>query len=166
MPAVFDKFELGRNSKGEQGMMWKIYFRTRDITLRNDLVIQNLGLVWAIARKFKNLHGLPLDLDDLVQYGIFGLIDAVERFDPNLGYSFSTFASPRIHGSIQDELRKLDWVPRTTREKISRVKDLLNQIEQEPNYSVFDITSDLGLSFQEYHIMSNSHMVSLALVNI
>ncbi|HTX18030.1 MAG TPA: FliA/WhiG family RNA polymerase sigma factor [Bacteroidota bacterium] len=97
--------------------------------IRKKIFLENLGLVNFVVNKigltmFRS--SAALERSDLVQFGIIGLLDAIERFDPSRGVQFQTYAVSRIKGSVQDELRKLDWVPRSVR-KAERHADLIAQ---------------------------------------
>jgi RNA polymerase sigma factor FliA len=85
------------------------------------LVRENLGLVHHIARQLSATYSMQADFDELVSAGTMGLIKAVEGFDLDRGVAFSTFAAPRIRGAIQDEMRRLDPVPRSLRRKAREV---------------------------------------------
>ena len=88
---------------------------------KRELFFTHLGLVGYVVTRLgvpMNRSSAALERKDLVQFGVMGLLDAVERFDPERGVQFPTYAMSRIRGTIQDELRKLDWVPRSVRKKI------------------------------------------------
>lgn len=87
---------------------------------RERLIERHIPLVWHFARRIQPRAG-GLELDELVSAGLVGLLKAVDRFRPELGYRFSTFAAPRIRGSILDELRRRDAIPRTVRRRQRRV---------------------------------------------
>lgn len=98
------------------------FARTRDVALRDELVVRNLPLVKFVARKMSaNLPG-NVDLDDLVSWGSFGLLDAIEKFDPSRGAQFSTYAVTRIRGDILDGLQKMDWAPKQVTSKVRAVR--------------------------------------------
>lgn len=107
---------------------WTRFRITRSLDDRNTLIIHYQPLVKKVA--YQLLRKLPshFEVEDLIAYGQFGLVDAISRFDPELGFLFSTFASTRIRGAMLDELRLQDWAPRrvraTTRE-IDVVTDML-----------------------------------------
>jgi RNA polymerase sigma factor for flagellar operon FliA len=94
---------------------WTQYKQAPTPELRDQLILRYTTLVKFVAGQVG--AGLPkqIELSDLVSYGIFGLIDAVEKFDPGRGIKFETYAFPRIKGAIIDELRSIDWVPRSVR---------------------------------------------------
>ena len=97
--------------------IWADYRSQRSRELRDRLILHYSPLVKFVAGRVGG--GLPQSVEnaDLVSYGIFGLIDAIEKFDPGRGYKFETYAITRIRGAIIDELRSIDWVPRSVRAK-------------------------------------------------
>src|ERR671916_2110313 len=97
--------------------LWREYKRSGDRALRDRLILTYAPLVKYVAGRLGS--GLPAHVEegDLVSYGLLGLISAIERFDPEREIKFETFAIARIKGSIIDELRSLDWVPRSVRSK-------------------------------------------------
>ncbi len=97
--------------------LWARYKDTQGRDARDQLILHYSPLVKYVAGRVG--VGLPQNVDqaDLVSYGIFGLIDAIEKFDPERGFKFETYAISRIKGSILDELRSIDWVPRSVRAK-------------------------------------------------
>src|SRR5918995_217289 len=101
--------------KPDTQALWQEYKRTRDRILRDRLILTYAPLVKYVAGRLGS--GLPAHVDegDLVSYGLLGLIGAIERFDPGRDIKFETYAISRIKGSIIDELRAMDWVPRSVR---------------------------------------------------
>jgi RNA polymerase sigma factor for flagellar operon FliA len=97
--------------------------------------------------------GLPQNIEqsDLVSYGIFGLIDAIDKFDPGRGYKFETYAISRIKGAIIDELRSIDWVPRSVRAKARAIERAYSKLENELRRSPEDreVATELGMSEEE-----------------
>ena len=95
----------------ELAIRWDVYKRTADGDAREKLILHYAPLVKYVASRVAS--GLPSSVDqhDLVSYGMFGLIDALEKFEPGRGNKFETYAIPRIEGAIIDELRAMDWVP-------------------------------------------------------
>lgn len=102
---------------------------TRSRAARDALIEAHVRIVWIIAHRMK--QGLPahVEVDDLAGYGMFGLIEAAERFDPGVGESFVAFAWPRIRGSILDGRRQIDWVPRRVRDSGSPPQQRLVSLE-------------------------------------
>ena len=111
--------------------IWVAYAKTRDPAIKEKLIIQYTYLVKYVAGRVSVHVGQHVDYDDLVSEGIFGLIDAVEKFDFGKGAKFETYASLRIKGSILDSLRKLDWVPRTLRQKNKQMEAAYSELESE-----------------------------------
>ena len=109
--------------------LWSDFKRTGARTLRNQLIIYYTPFVKYVAGRV--LAGMPrhFDEDDLVSYGIIGLIDAIERFEPDRNLRFETYAVPRIKGAIIDELRAIDWVPRSVRTKARAVDHAITHLE-------------------------------------
>ena len=108
---------------------WQRWFDRRDPVARERIIVHYSPLVKFVAGRVG--AGLPnsVDAGDLVSAGVFGLIDAVERFDPARGVKFETFAVPRIRGAVFDGLRSLDWVPRSVRRKARAVETAIASLE-------------------------------------
>jgi RNA polymerase sigma factor for flagellar operon FliA len=135
--------------------VWREYKETGDEALRNVLIEKYLPLVRYIAERL--LATLPsfVELDDLQSMGIFGLMEAIDRFDPDRGVQFKTYCMNRVRGAILDELRSMDWVPRLVRIKASRIEKTINALEaklgRQPTY--YEISGELGMDFDEYYRM-------------
>lgn len=110
-------------------MQWDRWFKRRSAAARDHLIVSYSPLVKFIAGRVGS--GLPASIDpgDLVSWGVIGLIDALERFDPGQKVKFETFATPRIRGAIYDGLRQLDWVPRSVRTKSRDVQAAIAELE-------------------------------------
>lgn len=108
---------------------WQRWFDRRDATARDRIIVHYSPLVKFVAGRVG--AGLPNSVDsgDLVSAGVFGLIDAVEKFDPARGVKFETYAVPRIRGAIIDGLRQLDWVPRSVRSRAREVETAYTELE-------------------------------------
>ncbi len=109
--------------------LWDRYRATGDTEAREQLILQYSPLVKYVAGRVG--VGMPSNVEhaDLVSYGIFGLMDAIEKFDPEKGYKFETYAITRIRGAIIDELRSIDWVPRSVRSKARRIEQAIHRLE-------------------------------------
>ncbi len=135
--------------------IWTQYKESPNQDLRNILLEKYLPLVRYVAERLS--HSLPsfVDVDDLASMGIFGLFDAIDRFDPTMGVKFKTYAMNRIRGSILDELRSLDWVPRLVRIKANKIdkacRALHRTLGREPTF--FEMAKELGMHFDEYNLM-------------
>jgi RNA polymerase sigma factor for flagellar operon FliA len=108
---------------------WDRWLKRRSSAARDHLIVSYAPLVKFVAGRVG--AGLPANVDpgDLVSSGVLGLIDAIERFDPQRGVKFETFATPRIRGAIYDGLRELDWVPRSVRSRAREVERAINELE-------------------------------------
>lgn len=117
----------------------------------------------ALALRVKLPSGI--DLDDLIQAGTLGLLDALRRFDPNAGASFATFASQRIRGAMIDELRSRDWLPRSVRRQARALDACVHRLEQRHGRPAEEreIAAELGVSLEEYQQLlvdtNNGHLM-------
>ncbi|MCR9245017.1 MAG: FliA/WhiG family RNA polymerase sigma factor [bacterium] len=131
--------------------IWKTYKKTRDENLRNTLIEHHMPLVRAIAERVLQTLPKSIDVDDLSSAGTFGLMDAINGFDLSRGIKFKTYCTTRIRGSILDELRSQDWVPRLVRLKAHRLERAIRQLEGElgrtPNQA--EVAEELGISLEE-----------------
>jgi RNA polymerase sigma factor for flagellar operon FliA len=140
----------GRIGEVDAGIvaLWQAYGQHRDATLRDRLVLHYAPLVKYVAGRVGT--GLPahVDIADLVQSGVFGLWDAIDRFEPERGLKFETYAMQRIRGAILDELRAQDWVPRSVRSRAREVERALERLESRLQRSATDaeVAVELGVS--------------------
>lgn len=104
-----------------------LYQQNRDIALRNEIVLQNMGLVRTVALSMRNMYVKFGDVEDVVNEGVIALMDAIESYSPDRGAKFETYASIKIRGSIIDFLRKQDWIPRNVR-KFAKALDKANSM--------------------------------------
>lgn len=110
---------------------WHEFKRTGDETLRNRLIEHFLYLVRYTAERIGSKLPDEVDVDDLMSAGTFGLVDAIDAFDLERGVKFETFCAPRIRGSILDELRSMDWVPRLVRHRAHKLAGITRTLEVE-----------------------------------
>src|SRR5918992_2733174 len=131
--------------------LWRRYGEHRLPTLRDRLVLHYAPLVKYVAGRVGT--GLPahVDMADLIQSGIFGLVDAIEKFEPNRGLKFETYAMQRIRGAILDDLRAQDWVPRSVRGRAREVERALERLGARLHRTPSDseLADELGLSVAE-----------------
>jgi RNA polymerase sigma factor for flagellar operon FliA len=131
--------------------IWLEYRRTRDQGLRDKLIVMYSPLVKYVAGRLGS--GLPAHVDegDLVSYGLLGLIGAIERYDPDRDIKFETNAIARIRGSIIDELRALDWVPRSVRSRAREIERAIGALEAKLGRAPTDeeIAARVGISVEE-----------------
>ena len=137
--------------------LWKDFKETHDEGLRERLILHYSPLVKYVAGRVS--VGLPATIEqaDLVSYGIFGLIDAIEKFDIERGIKFETYAINRIRGAIIDELRAIDWIPRSVRFKAREVERALGELEgrllRPPSDA--ELAEELGVSLDDLQEMLN-----------
>jgi RNA polymerase sigma factor for flagellar operon FliA len=142
-------------SSVERGIdgLWAEFKQSGSQDLRNQLIVYYAPFVKYVAGRV--LGGLPrhFDEEDLVSYGIIGLIDAIERFEPERDLRFETYAIPRIKGAIIDELRSIDWVPRSVRTKARAVEQAVSHLEATLRRTPTDseVASELELTADEFH---------------
>ncbi|MDI9493597.1 MAG: FliA/WhiG family RNA polymerase sigma factor [Bacillota bacterium] len=108
--------------------LWNRYKTDRSVELRNEIVLQYTWLVKRIVLRFKGSYSNFGQLDDMVNQGIIALIDSVERFDPDLGNKFESFASLKIRGAIIDFMRKQDWIPRNQRNLAKELDEVYGEL--------------------------------------
>ncbi len=145
--------------------LWERYRLHHEPDVRERLILHYAPLVKYVAGRVG--VGMPASVDhaDLVSYGIFGLMDAIEKFDPLKGFKFETYAITRIRGAIIDELRSVDWVPRSVRSRARQLEAAMQRLESELHRSPTDeeITAELGWTIDELHdTLARISMTSIA----
>jgi len=132
-------------------MQWNRWLKRKNAAARDHLIVHYSPLVKFVAGRVG--AGLPSSVDagDLIGSGVFGLIDAIERFEPDRGVKFETFAVPRIRGAIYDGLRQLDWVPRSVRSRAREVERAFSELEHKLGRSPSDeeLASHLNITDAE-----------------
>ena len=135
----------------ETQALWLEFGRTHDKALRDRLILTYAPLVKYVAGRLGS--GLPTHVDegDLVSYGLLGLIGAIERYDPTRDVKFETYALARIKGSIIDELRSLDWVPRSVRSRAREIERAIAELEAKLGVAPDDeqIAAKIGITVEE-----------------
>lgn len=118
-----------------------------------DQIVRHASLVKRIAYHLLNRLPPTVQIDDLIQAGMVGLLEAAGNFNPEMGASFETFAGIRIRGSMIDEIRRPDWTPRSVHRKFRSVSDAIRKIENETGQDAndSDVAQALGISLSEYH---------------
>src|SRR5918996_3195352 len=131
--------------------VWAEYKSTGSAAARDKLILNYAPLVKYVAGRVST--GLPANIEqaDLVSYGIFGLMDAIEKFEIGRGIKFETYAISRIKGAIIDELRAIDWVPRSVRFKAREVEKTLSRLENELRRAPTDpeVAEAMGITVPE-----------------
>lgn len=138
--------------EAERKKLWDRYQKTKLPELREQLILEYANVVNLVAGRLSMYLGYTVEYDDLVGYGIFGLIDAIDKYDADKNVKFETYASLRIRGSILDQIRKMDWIPRTLRQKQKRMEAAVSKLEAAYGRPASDdeIASELGISRDEY----------------
>ena len=137
----------------ERVVLWKGYAKDGPGSpIENNLVEQYLPLVKTVVGRLAMSLPAHVDIEDLYSAGLVGLLNAVRRFDARTGASFETYARVRIRGSVFDELRRLDWVPRSVHEKSRKVQQVMQRLEQQKGEAPTDIemAREMKLSLDEY----------------
>jgi len=146
MSKIWDKYK-----DSDEITLWRLYRESKDREVRDFLAIKYAPLVKYVAGKVA--IGMPqnVEFDDLVSYGSFGLLDAIEKFDPDRDIKFKTYAMTRIRGAIFDELRSIDWIPRSIRQKAKQLEETIAMLENKLGHTVDDedIAKELNISSDE-----------------
>ncbi len=146
----------------EDVALWNEYKKSRSPEIKEALILKYAPLVKCVAGRIGIYFGGNVEYDDLVSYGIFGLIDAIEKFDLDKGVKFETYASLRIRGAIIDSVRNLDWIPRSLRQKSKDLEKIYSDLEHELGRSATDedVAKKLGVSSEEFGKMLNDINIS------
>ncbi len=144
--------------------LWEAYIASPESYLKDEIVKRFLPLVRYVASRMSVKFPTGLDFED--SFGVLGLLDAIDRFEPDRGFVFQTFAVPRIRGAILDELRRFDWISRSGREKLQKFERTLEDIAK-VNGSADDASLMKAMNMDEksykdlLEIASRSYVVSL-----
>lgn len=140
------------NEQKTEDELWVEFHKTRSPQLRDMFIRQYMPLVKYVAGKIA--VGMPgsVEFDDLVGFGQFGLLDAINKFDPEKNVKFKTYAVTRIRGAVFDELRQLDWVPRSVRQKSREIENTIVRLESNLGRTASDaeVASAMGLSEADF----------------
>lgn len=149
-------------SEEERKNLWIDYAKTKTPEIREKIIIEYAKLVKIVAGRLSMYLGYTVEYDDLVGYGTFGLIDAIDKFDFYKGVKFETYASLRIRGAILDQIRKMDWIPRTLRQKQKKIDSVYQKIEFEFGRAATDdeIANELNITVSELENWQNQTKIS------
>lgn len=144
--------------------IWRIYSQTKDGALKEKIILEYSHIIKFVAGRLSAHLGQHVEYQDMYSYGIFGLIDAIDKYDYTKGVKFETYASLRIRGAILDSIRKLDWVPRTLRLKNKQLEqayaDLESQLGRYPTEE--EVAEKLQISLDEVkELIKTSSVISL-----
>ena len=142
--------------------LWESYFQNRTPQLREQIIIEYSQLVKLVAGRLSMYLGYNVEYEDLVSYGIFGLIDAIDKFDGDKNVKFETYASLRIRGAILDQIRKMDWIPRSVRQKQKKIDAACAKYETEMGRAATDeeLAVELELSVDELYVWQGQTKVT------
>ncbi len=137
----------------ERNKLWEEYREKKTPELREKIILEYAPLVKIVAGRLSMYLGYKVEYEDLTSYGIFGLIDAIDKFDLSKDVKFETYASLRIRGSILDQIRKMDWIPRTIRQRQKKIDEVIREIEAVDGHLASDeeIAERLEISVDEYN---------------
>jgi RNA polymerase sigma factor FliA len=140
------------DQQSEVAALWARYKDDSDTAARDELILNYSPLVKYVAGRLASSLPQTVDTADLISYGIFGLIDAIEKFDLDRAIKFETYAIARIKGAIIDELRAMDWVPRSVRSRARQIEAayvaLENQLRRLPSDQ--EVADHMGISLKEF----------------
>lgn len=135
----------------ERQKIWEKYTKNPTQEMREQIIIEYAPLVKIVAGRLSMYLGGNVEYEDLVSYGVFGLIDAIDKFDTSKDVKFETYASLRIRGSILDQIRKMDWIPRTVRQRQRKIDEAIKSLEARTGKTPTDemLAEELGVSGEE-----------------
>ncbi|OJU14293.1 MAG: hypothetical protein BGN88_08840 [Clostridiales bacterium 43-6] len=145
-------------------VVWLQYKQTHNLEIRNKILLSYLEIVKCNALKMSAVYKNRAELEDIVNQGIIVLMDCIEKFDPERGIKFDTFASIRVRGSIIDYIRNQDWVPRSLRKKAKDIEntyfELQNRLGREATDS--EVARELNIDIHELnHVLSEANAFSV-----
>ncbi len=142
--------------------LWDQYAKCKSYELREKIIIEYAPLVKLVAGRLSMYLGYNVEYEDLVSYGIFGLIDAIDKYDFNKNVKFETYASLRIRGAILDQIRKMDWIPRSVRQKQKKIDMTMSKLEAEYGRPATDeeIAKELDITVDELDTWNGQTKIS------
>ncbi len=147
--------------------LWKKYEISKEHGIKQDLISHYVHLVKLVAGRLSIYLNHYVDLDDLLSYGVIGLIDAIDKFDISKNVKFETYASLRIRGAILDEIRKLDWVPRSLRKKQKDLNKVYFELENKLGRTPTDdeVANELQMTKDEYYtLIQDTNIANLVFI--
>lgn len=146
----------------DKEILWEMYQKKASREVREQLITEYVPLVKIVAGRLSMHLGNHVEYDDLVGYGVFGLIDAIDKFDHSKEVKFETYASLRIRGAILDQIRKMDWIPRTVRQKQKKLDEAEKMVELRTHRAATDdeIAMELGVSGDELAVWQSQISVT------
>ena len=141
--------------QNESADIWKLYAEEKNPDkkkkIKEEIITKYVSLVKIVSGKLFNYYAQKIEYDDLMGYGIIGLIDAIDKFDYTKNIKFETYASIRIRGAIIDEIRSQDWIPRGIRKKMKTLNTVMEELENKlgREASRHEIAEHMGISLKE-----------------
>ncbi|GAB6180207.1 FliA/WhiG family RNA polymerase sigma factor [Desulfotomaculum defluvii] len=134
-------------------ILWEKYINFRDLEARQKLILHHLPLVKQLAGRVAVKLPAFIPKEDLEGYGVIGLMEALDKYDPDMGYSFDSYAYHRIRGAMLDEVRRQNWLPRTAWQKLQLLRSTRERLEREKGAAVTDelLAKELGIPKEEVH---------------
>ncbi|MGL4362276.1 MAG: FliA/WhiG family RNA polymerase sigma factor [Cellulosilyticaceae bacterium] len=148
-------------------LLWEKYNLKKDAQIKSEIIDHYVYLIKLVAGRLGMYLNHYVDIDDLVGYGVIGLIDAIDKFDSTKNVKFETYASLRIRGAILDEIRKLDWVPRSLRKKQKDLYKMMAVLENKLGRSPTEteMAEYLEISLEEYYqLQRDSNVAALVFI--
>ena len=149
------KAESSEQPQATTEELWVQYAQTKDTSIQSEIVARHQPLVRYLAEHMARKLPRSVDVDDLIQEGSFGLMDAIKKFDPERGIKFKTYCSTRIRGAILDSLRGQDWVPRLTRQRSNAIaqftESFRDQHKRKPSNEEIANELDIPIKAVENH---------------
>ena len=157
---------MSQGEENSDAKLWEEYANSPTEACRERIVKRYLPLIKYVVARMAVTPPPGLDYEDLLSFGVFGLLDAIERFDLSKGFSFQTFAVPRIRGAVLDELRKCDWFSRTGREKVQRLNRAMEKVLRDrgrlkDEWVMEEMGVDEKTYFEIQELASRSYVTSL-----
>lgn len=156
------------NQKSNIDQIWKQFHKTNDDHFRNLLIENYMYIVKYAAERLHSKLPDKVELDDLISAGTFGLMDAIDAFDPARGVKFETYCSARIRGAILDELRSMDWVPRLVRARAHQIIRAIQSLEASHGRppTEKEVAKELNVDMEEFNkLQRDSNAVGVVSLN-
>jgi len=149
--------DCNQHQNDEIMKLWFTYQQNKNSEIREKLIESYLPLVKLVASRLAISLPQHVDKDDLISNGFFGLLDAIEKYDPSRGIKFETYAVVRIRGSILDAIRAQDWLPTSVRQKAKQYEQTISKLENELGRSATDeeVATSLGISMNDLYSLIN-----------
>lgn len=148
----------------ESENIWIDYYRTRDVNVRNEIILKYVYLVKHVVNRMWGSYSHLKQMEDMVSCGVIGLIDAIDRYDLSRGVKFETYAYFRIRGEIIDQIRKADWIPKNIRMQVKKIEQTMALLEEKMGRqpSEQEIADHMSIRIEDvYKFMGQCHLLSV-----